>query len=793
MSQVDGAEGVITPPVHVALEDATTALSARVIRLRERAFHWQETQTAYIGQRLFYALQGLADCPDETPWMLRKSRMLANVIRRCAPIVHDDELLVGYNFSGGDDQQGLEMTAFKPDAAGRERLAAYLSTGLLTPAQVATALSILDRLDGLTPGVGFTPEPEPLAAQAADEGLYWCQATAYNHTVIGYERVLEQGFLALAVEVRERLAVLEITGVAGLQARMTLESMLMVAEAAAEIGERYADHVRTLRQGCADPARVAELAALEDVLRQVPAHPARTFREALQSLWFAHIINTWEDGINANSLGRLDQILYPYYRRDRDAGRLTRAEAFELLCCLWIKLYRDYDVQQVALGGVDAEGHDATNELTCLMLDVTEALDFVRCLSVRLHRDSPRRLLRRSLELVGKGKGIPFFFNDEVLVPALADNGIALRDARDYAAIGCVEITIPGKANPHAVSNRINLLKCLELALNNGRSMTTGATLGLATDDPAAMGSLEEVIAAYERQVAYCVHSMCRETLRLWMAQRLTAPMPYKSLLTQDCLAGGWDFNDCGARYDYHESMPMGIPNVADSLAAIDQLVFREGKLTLAELVEELRQNFPRESVRLALLNRAPKYGNDDDVVDALAARIFRHYCALMREVSELYQTPFFAQPFTFLWLVEAGQRTGATPDGRRRGENLAYSVSPMQGRDFKGLSALINSLAKLPQRLAAGSTSAIVEAEPVLFAAENLDHLVTLLQTAVEKGVGQLQFNVVNAETLRKAQAAPEQYRNLAVRVSGFSQKFCLLNKEIQDHIIARTKHDKL
>ncbi len=768
-------------------------LSERVVRLTERALDWQETQKAYIGQRLVPALAGLADCPPGTPWMMRKAQMLASVVRRLVPIVHADELLVGYNFSGGDDQQGLEMTMAKPDPARRAKLEDYLSQGSLPEGQIDAALSTLDSLHHRIPGGGLIPAPEPLAVKAAGEGLYWCQATAYNHTVIGYARVLEEGFLGLADEVKERLTALEITSTGDLQARMVLQGMLTVAEAAAEIGERYAERVHALREGCEDPRRAAELAALEDVLRQVPARPARTFYEAVQSLWFAHIINTWEDGINANSLGRLDQILYPTYRRDIDAGRLTREEAFELLCCLWIKLYRDYDVQQVALGGVDAEGGDAANELTYLMLDVTEALGFVRCLSVRLHRDSPRPLLRRSLELVGRGNGIPFFFNDDVLVPALVDHGIALRDARDYAAIGCVEITIPGKANPHAVSNRINLLKCLELALNDGCSMTTGEAIGPATGDPAGMTCLEDVVAAYEQQVAHAVHSMCRETLRLTMAHRLTAPMPYKSLLTEGCLESGRDFNDRGARYDYHESMPMGIPNVADSLAAIDQLIFREGQLGLADLVEALRRDYPDETVRLALLNRAPKYGNDDDIVDMLAARVFRHYCELMREVSGIYQIPFLAQPFTFLWLVEAGQRTAATPDGRRRGENLAYSVSPMQGRDYRGLSALIHSLAKLPQRMAAGSTSAIVEAEPVLFAEENLDHLVSLLDTAVKTGVGQLQFNVVSAETLRKAQADPDKYRNLAVRVSGFSQRFCLLSPEIQDHIIARTKHSGL
>ena len=766
-------------------------LSDRVVGLRERALRWQETQVAYIGQRLAPAIQGLAECPPEMPWAARKAQMLASIIRRAAPLIHEDELIVGYNFSGGDDQQWLEMAMC--DQPRRDKLPAYLAQGILSDEQITRTLSTMEGIAGKVPSGSYVPGPEPRAARAPHEGLYWCGATAYNHTVVGYERVLESGYLALRDEVRERLERLTVTSADDLRARMVLVSMLTVAEAASEIGTRYAEAARADQESCDDPERLRELRALVGILDQVPARPARTFHEALQSLWFAHIINTWEDGINANSLGRLDQILYPFYRRDIDEGRLTRAEAFELLCCLWVKLYRDYDVQQVALGGVDADGNDAANELTYMMLDVTDVLDFVRCLSVRLHSGSPRPLLRRSLELVGKGNGIPFFFNDDVLVPALVDSGVDVRDARDYAAIGCVEITVPGKANPHAVSNRLNLLKCLELALNDGRSMTTGEVLGPSTGAAAEMACLEDVVAAYEAQVAHAVHSMTRETLRLWMKQTLTAPMPYKSLLTEGCLESGRDFNDGGALYDYHESMPMGIPNVADSLAAIDQVVFTERLLSLIDLVEELRSDFPRESVRLALLNRAPKFGNDEDAVDTLAARVFEHYCDLMREISDTYGMTFVAQPFTFLWLVDAGRLTAATPDGRRSGDNLAYSVSPMQGRDFRGLSALVNSLSKLPQHLAAGSTSAIIEAEPVLFAEENLDYLVSLLQTAIEKGVGQLQFNVVSADTLRKAQAEPEKYRNLAVRVSGFSQRFCLLSKDIQDHIIARTKHASL
>ncbi len=769
-------------------------LTERVQRLRTSALNWQETQTGYIGQRLAPALEALSASPRNAPWMKRKAQMLAGAIRGFEPIIHPDELLLGYNFTGGDDHQQLEMTLGVapsiPNAAQQELLRDYLAQGSLPAPRIDAAVEFVGRAERLVPCVSFTPERADSVAGADTEGLFWCYATPYNHTIIGYRRVLEMGFEGLAAEVRQRLAELEVTSADGWEAQMLLESALIVAEAGAEMGRRYAKAVKTRLSECCDSAVRQDLERLYEVCDLVPAKPARTFHEAVQSLWFAHILNTWEDGINANSLGRLDQILYPYYRADIEAGHLTDEEAFELLACLWIKLYRDYDVQQVAVGGLDADGNDATNELTYLMLDVTDALNFVRCLSVRLHKGSPPTLIRKSLELVGKGNGIPFFFNDEVLVPALIDQGIAPVDARDYAAIGCVEITIPGKANPHAVSNRINLLKCLELALNNGRSLTTDMQLGPHTGSPETMAGLEDVWTAYEHQVAHFTRAMCLETLRLSMEAALVAPMPYKSLLTEGCIESGRDFNNRGARYDFHESMPMGIPNVADALAALQALVFEQGLLTLPELVRQMQQDFPDEPLRQALLNRAPKFGNDHPTVDALAARVFRNYCDLLRDMSETFNIPFFAQPFTFLWLVDAGQRTGATPDGRRRGDNLAYSVSPMQGRDYKGLTALINSLAHLPQRLAAGSTSAIVEADPVLFAPENLDHLVTLLQTAIEIGVGQLQFNVVNAETLRRAQAEPEKYRNLAVRVSGFSQRFCLLSKEIQDHIIARTKH---
>jgi formate C-acetyltransferase len=266
--------------------------------------------------------------------------------------------------------------------------------------------------------------------------------------------------------------------------------------------------------------------------------------------------------------------------------------------------------------------------------------------------------------------------------------------------------------------------------------------------------------------------------------------MPYKSLLTEGCLESGRDFNAGGARYNYHESMAMGLPNVADSLAALDELVFRKKRYTLADVVEQLRNNFPDETVRREFLRVPPKYGNDVDAVDRYAVLVFDHFCDVLKRQRSFTGQGFFAQLFTFLWHIEMGEKTAATPDGRRQGEILAYSLSPMQGRDASGLTAVVNSLAKLPHDRAAGSTSAIIEIDPELFTEANLSLMVAFLKTAMEKGVGQMQFNVVSAETLRKAQQEPDKYRNLAVRVSGFSQRFCLLDKPLQDHIIARTKH---
>ena len=337
----------------------------------------------------------------------------------------------------------------------------------------------------------------------------------------------------------------------------------------------------------------------------------------------------------------------------------------------------------------------------------------------------------------------------------------------------------------------INLAKCLELAINDGCELLDGSQIGLGTGTLADFHSVHDVLSAYTTQLEHFAELAVYGSNACEIAHRSQFRLPYLSLLTDDCVARGMDIVEGGARYNYHSSAAMGIPNVADSLAALQSAVFTDQTISPSDMLTALRQNFAgREDLRLFLRNRLPKYGNDDPLPDGFASDLARQYCDLLAR----YRTPsggtFFCHLFTFLLMLSHGKLTGASPEGRHAGDPLAYSVSPVQGRDREGLTAAIRSLAKIPHHLAAASSSAILEADPGLLQGSNREAFVALLITAIDQGVGQLQFNVVSADTLKAAQDDPEAYRNLCVRVSGFSQQFCALDRELQDHIIARTKH---
>ncbi len=759
-------------------------LSDRCALLREVAVHTRPLARHICAVREVLFVQGAADSYDAG--QRDRARLLgaglAHVIEKAPAYISDGELIVGYNYADNPYYDPWNVYGVQDTPEVRAQIADCGFTAAQADRFFAmrNILPNADASAAVPPPVELTQEDARLDEEWTSIG----RCIANNHSVIGYDQVLRLGFVGLLQQVQA----------AALKNGMNslYESMIDVCRAALQLGKNYAAVAENMAATEPDAARAAELREIAAVCRRVPAQPATTFREAVQSLWFAHIINTWEDHINANSIGRLDQMLWPYYQKDIAEGRLTRQQAFELICCLWLKLYRDYDVQQSCVGGCDADGNDAVNELSWLMLDATEELDFIRCMSVRFSSATDPAFLRRALEVVGHvQKGVPFFFNDDVMIPALVAGGIPLTDARSYTQIGCVETVIPGRSNPHAVTGETNLLKAVEYTFGNGHSMMhPGWALGVATGKPESFTDYKTFEEAVFAQIDYILQTTCRKVALWTRDSRGVAIKPYKSLLTDGCVQRGIDFNDHGALYDYYQIMLGGVPNLADSLLAVKKLVFDEKKLTMSQMYQALASDFEDEALRQICIHKVAKFGNDLDEVDDIAVRIIHRACDTLQVLSKQYGLDFHAQPFTFIWMIDHGRTTAATPDGRRAGEIIAYSVSPMQGRDFNGFTALLNSIAKLPSTRCPGTTSAIVEVDPKLFTDANLDRFVQILRAAASRGLANVQFNTIDADTLIAAQKNPEKYANLAVRVSGFSQKFNLLGKEMQDHIIGRTKH---
>jgi pyruvate-formate lyase len=602
-----------------------------------------------------------------------------------------------------------------------------------------------------------------------------------NHSIRDYAKVLRIGFGGIREEVEARLRAADIADPGYPEKECFWSAALDVCAAGELLGARYAELCRA--RGLDDAAQACS---------RVPARGARTLVEAVQSLWLAHVLTCGEDGINANSLGRLDQILEPFYQADLAAGRIDRAGALELMQELACKLYLEYDVQAITLCGVDAAGRSAANDMSRIILEATGDAGFVRDLSVRIAPDTPHDLVRLSAELVARGGGIPFFFNDRSFIPALVERGIAEADARNYAPIGCIELTVPGKANPHAVSGWINAARCLELALFDGCDPATGARIGPATGMLTDLGSFEELARAYRLQLEHFTRGMVLGINRGELAQREQGPLPCWSVLTDDCIARGRDVTNGGARYFYHSVCFLGTANTADSLAAVRKLVYEQKRVGAGDLLAALRADFAGcEPLRQLLLNGAPKYGNDLDEVDSIAVWVANHFIDFMDTFTSPLGGRFFVHLFSFLKNVDFGRSLGATPDGRRRGEPIAYSLSAQQGRDEKGVTALLRSIAKLPHHRAAGATAAMVDLDPSFVAGERgVDRLADLIRAAMDLGVGQVQWNVVSVERLEQARRDPESWGNIPVRVAGYSQLFRLLDADLQDHVIARTKH---
>jgi pyruvate formate-lyase/glycerol dehydratase family glycyl radical enzyme len=547
------------------------------------------------------------------------------------------------------------------------------------------------------------------------------------------------------------------------------------------------------------------------VCTRVPGHAPRDFWEALQHYWFIHLgviteVNPWD----AFNPGRLDQHLNSFYTKGLDDGTLTKESAKELLQLLWIKFnnqpappkvgvtaeesntYNDFAL--INTGGVKADGSDGVNELSYLILDVIEEMRIPQPGSmVQISKRTPDSFLKRALRIIKTGFGQPSVFNTDVIIQELLRQGKRIEDARNGGASGCVETGAFGK-ECYILTGYFNLVKVLEIALNNGLDPRTGQKIGLETGDPTTFTSIDDVFDAFERQLNYFVDLKIKgnNVIERLYAEHL--PVPFLSLLIDDCVAKGKDYNNGGARYNTSYIQGVGLGTIADSLTAIHYQVFDKKQITMKELLKALKANFNGyETLRQKLLNKTPKYGNDDDYADDVMKTVFEAYYKAIEGRPSTKGGTYRINLLPTTVHVYFGRVTGATADGRKALEPLSEGVSPVQGADRKGPTAVIKSVSKIDHARTGGTLLNQKFAPELLAHEEGLDKLAHLIRTYFKLDGHHIQFNVVDAETLRDAQKHPEKYGDLLVRVAGYSDYFVNLGVELQNEIIKRTEHKSL
>jgi len=639
------------------------------------------------------------------------------------------------------------------------------------------------KLDAAVPG------EERIAMEA---GVYNASGLDLVHRISRFEMLLDMGVEGLRRIAEEKLRSLPPTSAKASRQRDFYRAMMIVYDGLTAYARRWSERLTDLARSEGDQARRKELQEMARICARVPARPPNTFHEALQAVWFLQMANLAEVPGSAGSFGRFDQYMYPFFAADLQAGRLDRERALELLECLWLKCYRTFDFHYLTVGGVTPNGDDGTNDLSYLCLEATERLRLPRDIGVRIHPGTPPDFLRKAAAVAKLGLGRPDFWNDEVTIRALTEAGIPLEDARDYAVIGCVELTIPGKCNSRTMGHAMNLAKCLELALNNGECQLTGRRVGPPTGETFA--SYEELHAAYREHARRFIRLAITQDMRAYSFQAREVPMPVLSAFTEGCLETGRGVMDGGAVYNPSGVNLFGISEIANSLAAIKKFVFDEKAITLDRLREALRRDFEGdEALRQMLLNRAPKFGNGDEDVDRIAAEEMAFYCD---EVAR-YPTPEGGRHHALVFGTSPpaihffGKRLGASADGRRAGAPVSTSLNPAHGTERSGATAEIKSVANMPHHKAPGGVSFILDLHPTAVEGEaGLDKLVSLLRTYMDCGGMEIGLNILNEQTLREAQSDPENYGHVMVRVFGFSTQFISLDRATQEYVIEKTKH---
>ncbi|QCX33107.1 glycyl radical protein [Caloramator sp. E03] len=638
-----------------------------------------------------------------------------------------------------------------------------------------------------------------------------------GHIAVNYEKVLNLGLIHFKEQTERKLQELDLTDYKNLKKSYFYRAILIVIDAVAAFAKRYADLALSLAKVEDSPTRKQELIEMSSILKKVPFYPAESFKEAVQSLWLIHLILQIESNGHSVSFGRMDQYLYPFYKNDIENNAITEESACELLTNLWLKTYSINKIrswshtrfsagsplyQNVTIGGQTVDKKDAVNPLSYLILKSVAQTKLPQPnLTVRYHKGISDDFMKECIEVVRLGFGMPAFNNDEIIIPSFIEKGVSEKDAYNYSAIGCVEVAVPGKWGYRCTGmSFLNFPKSLLIALNDGVDLESGIKLCEGVGHFKDMTSFNQVMEAWEKIIReFTRQSVIIDNCVDMAIEEVTADV-LCSALTDDCIERGLTLKEGGAVYDFISDLQVGIANLGDSLAAIKKCVFEDKLFTPQQLWNAIINNFEGEEgekIQHALINYAPKYGNDDDYVDLLLVEAYNIY---IDEIKKYKNTRYGRGPIGGVYYagtssisanVPQGAGTAATPDGRKAKEPLAEGCSPSHAMDKNGPTAVFKSVSKLPTKEITGGVLLNQKINPQMLSKESDKmKLISLIRTFFNRLHGfHVQYNVVSRETLLDAQKHPEKHRDLIVRVAGYSAFFNVLSKETQDDIIARTE----
>ncbi len=649
--------------------------------------------------------------------------------------------------------------------------------------------------------------------RAFDAGVFteFMEQRAPGHAILD-DKIYHRGLLNLIDDIRRHLDELDYYNDSeAYKKEQELRAMEIAANAVITFAERHTEVARELAENEPDDKRKEELLQIAEICHHVPAKAPRTFWEALQSYWFVHLgviieLNVW-DSFNP---GRLDLNLYPFYVKDVEAGQMSHELARELLQCFWVKFnnqpaplkvsiteeqsgtYQDFALLNT--GGLTPDGEDGVNELSYLILDVCKEMRLIQpSVCIQLSTKNPDRFLKHAIDVVKEGFGQPSMFNTDVILKEFTRAGKSVEDARAGGPSGCVTISAFGKESC-ILTGYCNWPKILEITLNNGMDPRTGEIVGIETGDPTTFKSFDEMFSAYKMQLEYFLDLKIKGNNIIERLYAEHMPAPFLSLLFDDCIARGMDYHDGGPRYNSTYIQGVGMGTITDSLSAIKFHIFEKKQFTMKQLLDGLATDFVNDEVmRMTLLNKTPKYGNDDDFADTLAKEVFNSYFNLIDGRPNTKGGEYRVNLLPTTVHVYFGQVTGASPNGRRSGAPLSDGISPSHGADTNGPTAVIKSVAKIDHWKTGGTLLNQKFMPEVLADEEGRKKLGDLVRTYFKLGGHHIQFNVVHADTLKSAQKSPELYQDLIVRVAGYSDYFVNVGKDLQNEIIARTEQKRI